>query len=393
MAYVTRNGFDVEHASSLLVMENLLPTIQHINGMGVTDKFTKTDDIENVTMIDVTRVLPYAPRFRKLGAVNNGGWHNAVNTGYNNAPQSAHYTINVDLVYDEGVAVTRTIAESSPIQLQQIVMTQVVESAGLAINVVTYAKQIEGFFDNFDASGLPVDANVTSQFLADSTLAPNVTNSYEDAFINANANLTKGVKSIGAFVVPVRERQAFITPDFDRIMKRQYMTNASSEATRILANGVINPFTDQVSVRINEKTGYCGVYDGVDLFLMNDMVMHFVYYALGLNPDDSTDPTYAIVTLLKKIRAMIVYGGATVRGIVGPTVEANVNTYYGGVYILPKLKMGVEVIAPDGIKMLVDTAVWTSAEIISIKGALSFTALDGNTVKPTPTGFNDGTTN
>ena len=47
MAYVTRNGFDVEHASSLLVMENLLPEIQHINGMGVTDKFTKTQDIEN----------------------------------------------------------------------------------------------------------------------------------------------------------------------------------------------------------------------------------------------------------------------------------------------------------------------------------------------------------
>lgn len=393
MAYVTRNGFDVEHASSLLVMENLLPEIQHINGMGVTDKFTKTQDIENVTMIDVTRVLPYAPRFRKLGATNNGAWHNQVNTGYNNAPQSVHHTINVDLVYDEGVAVTRTIAESSPIQLQTIVMTQIVESAGLAINVITYAKQIEGFFENFDASGVAKDTTIESQFTADPTLAPNVTDSYADAFIHANSELTKGVKSIGAFVVPMRERQAFVTTDFDRIMKRQYMQNASSEATRILANGVINPFTDTVTARINEKTGYCGTYDGVDLFIMNDVVMNYVYYALGLNPDDSTDSTYATVTKLKKIRAMVVYAGATLRGIVGPTVEANVNTYYGGVYILPKLKMGVEVIAPDGIKILVDTAKFTTAEITAIKGDLQFTALDGATVKPTSAGFNDGTTN
>lgn len=392
MAYVTRNGFDVEHASSLLVMENLLPTIQHINGMGVTDKFTKTDDVENVTMIDVTRVLPYAPRFRRLGATNNGNWSNSQNNGRNNAPQSVHYTINVDLIYDEGVPVTRTIAESSPIQLQQIVLTQVVESAGLAINVVTYAKQIEGFFSNFDASGNPVDASVVSQFLGDATLNAPVQNSYTDAFIGANSALTKGVKSIGAFVVPVRERQAFVTVDFDRVMKRQYMSNASSEATRILANGVLNPFTDTVTTRINEKTGYCGCYDGVDLFIINDTVLRFVYYALGLNPDDNTDPTYATVTKLQKIRAMIVYAGATVRGIVGPTVEANVNTYYGGVYILPKLKMGVEVIAPDGIKMVVDTALWTAADIVAIKGDIAFTEFDGSVVAPTPTGFNDGTT-
>ena len=48
MAYVALNGFDVEHASSLLVMENLFPAIQHINGMGVTDKYTKVDDIEKL---------------------------------------------------------------------------------------------------------------------------------------------------------------------------------------------------------------------------------------------------------------------------------------------------------------------------------------------------------
>ena len=79
MSFVTINGFDVEHASQLLIYDNLFPEIQHINGKGVTDTYTKTDDVESVTYIDVMRVLPYAPRFRQLGAANNGTFHNQKN--------------------------------------------------------------------------------------------------------------------------------------------------------------------------------------------------------------------------------------------------------------------------------------------------------------------------
>ena len=106
MAFVTLNGYDVEHASSLLVYENLFPEIQHINGKGCIDSFTKTADVDSITYIDVMRVLPYMPRFRKIGSSNNGKWHNQNNEGgYNNAPQSRHFTIHVDLFYDEGFIV------------------------------------------------------------------------------------------------------------------------------------------------------------------------------------------------------------------------------------------------------------------------------------------------
>ena len=343
---------------------------------------------KNVTLIDVMRVLPYAPRFRKLGAANNGAWSNAKNDGRSNAPQSVHYTIPVDLIYDEGVPITRTIAESNPIQLQAIVMKQVVEAAALSINVVTYAKQIEGWLKNYDdTTGALIDATNFSDFGADASLAPNVTGSYADAFIEANGVLTDGVKSIGAFVVDVNERQAFATTKFNRIMKRQYMQNASTPATHMLANGVLNPFNDTESIRINEKTGYLGVYDGVDIFLFNSTVKKFVYYALGLTPSDTTE-----IALLDKIACMIVYANATVRGIVGPTVEVNPNVYYGGAYLLPKLKMGVEVVAPDGIKVVVDDANgFTAANILALKAKVTFTALDGSVVAPTPTGFNNGT--
>ena len=45
MAFVTVKGYDVEHASSLLVYENLFPEIQHINGKGCVDKYTPSSDV------------------------------------------------------------------------------------------------------------------------------------------------------------------------------------------------------------------------------------------------------------------------------------------------------------------------------------------------------------
>ena len=138
MAFVGLNGYDVEHASSKVVYENLFPAIQHINGKGVTDKYTKTDDVDSVTYIDVMRVLPYAPRFRHLGAANNGSFHNQKNEGgFNNAPQSNHYTIPVDLIYDEGVPITSAQEYANPDALQAIVMKQIVDVAALSINVAT----------------------------------------------------------------------------------------------------------------------------------------------------------------------------------------------------------------------------------------------------------------
>lgn len=390
MAYVSLMGYDVEHYSSKLVYENLFPEIQHINGKGVTDKYTPTKDVEKVTLIDVMRILPYAPRFRKLGGTNNGAWHNGQNTGYNNAPQSEHYTIPVDLIYDEGVAVTKTIADSNPVDLKTIVLTQIVKAAALSINVITFAKQIEGYFrDSFTSTGSTATEVAEAVFAGNDTYAAPTAGSYADAFIAANSELTKGIPTLGAFIVPMEERQAFVTPEFDRVVKRQYMNNASEAATKILATGFINPFTNSEGTRIDVRTGLLGMYDGVGLFMFNNVVKRFTLVALGLDPDNDTT---GAVALLDKIRAIVVYANGTVRGIVGPSVEANPNPYYGGVYILPKLKVGVEVLDGHSIKMVVDGG-WTTTNVDTIVGNITFTPIDGTVVKGPSTGFNDGTTN
>ena len=415
MAYVLANGFDVEHASSLLVYENLFPQIQHINGKGCTDKYTKTNDVENVQYIDIMRVLPYAPRFRKIGSANNGAWHNKKNEGgYGNAPQSTHYTIPVDLYYDEGVQISSPQDYSNPVNLEQIIMAQLVNVAAMSINVITYAKQIEAYFrngDNFDKAlthekGAIVAGDISATEIANAVFAydPSVSgataNSPSNAFINANSELSGGIPEIGAFVVPSNARQAFISNKYDALMKSQYMQNASEAAARILATGFINPFNDKESKRIDENTGLCGTYDGVDLFMFNNITRYFTYVALGIsgttNDEDAT--LTKVRGLLDKLNGMIVYGAGTCRGIVGPNILANANFMYGGVYVLPQMKVGVEVLHGATIKCIVNGGTgladnWTADDIATIMNKIEFTPIDGEVVKGTMSGFNDGTSN
>ena len=401
----------------MLVYENLFPEIQHINGKGCIDKYTKTEDVDSVTYIDVMRVLPYAPRFRKLGSLNNGAYHNSKNVGgYNNAPQSQHYTIPVDLIYDEGVAITSPQIFSNPINLKQVVLAQLVKTAGMAINVITYAKQIEGFFrngDNFDKGlshqvGSIVQGDISAGEIADAvfsydgTAATTAATYATSVFQSANESLNDGIPEIGALTVPSDERQGFITPQLNRLMKAQYLQNASEASARILANGFMNPFNGAESDRIDSRTGMCGMYDGVDLFMFNKVTRKFVYVALGIlgTADDTDETLTAVRGLLDKLQGMIVYGAGTCRGIVGPSITANPNVYFGGVYILPKMKVGVEVLHGATIKVLVDAGAslagaWTAANIATIMNTIKFTPIDGDTVKGNDVvaGFNDGSTN
>lgn len=451
MAFVALNGFDVEHASNLLVMENLFPEIQHLNGKGSTDKYTKTDDVKSVTYIDVLRVLPYAPRFRKLGA-SNGKWHNANNVGgTNNAPESEKYTIPVDLWSDDGVQISSPQIYSNPVELKAIVSAQLLKSLGMSINVITHAKQWEGFFRDSFSDTPTADEIAEAIFAYDSTKASNLEGSAVDAFIAANSALSDGIPEIGAFTVPMDKRQAFISNNFDRVMKRQYQTNASEAAAQILATGYINPFTGE-EARINMATGLAGMYDGVPMFILNRTIRRFMYVALGAPENESTlffaytgagitkvevdqetfetkvdkatdeyefeyDATgetwklgdtavtlsqygitvtgsaadedtitvdysakNGIVKLLDEVDAVVVYGEGTVRGIVGPTVQANPNPFLGGVYLLPQMKVGVEVLNGKTIRFVTKSE-WTSATVKKIRDYIRFTPIDGVAVK------------
>ena len=144
------------------------------------------------------------------------------------------------------------------------------------------------------------------------------------------------------------------------------------------------------------------MYDGVDMFSFNKSTRKFIYVALGVSgtADDSAGNLPTVRTELDKISGFIVYGAGTCRGIVGPSIVANPNIYFGGIYILPKMKVGVEVLHGSTIKMLVNAgtnlaAAWSKSVIALIMNTLEFTPIDGSVVtgNEVVAGFNDGTTN
>jgi hypothetical protein len=119
----------------------------------------------------------------------------------------------------------------------------------------------------------------------------------------------------------------------------------------------------------------------------------FVYIALGIDENEDAKG------LLNKIGAILVYGAGTCRGIVGPSIEANPNTYHGGVFVLPRMKVGVEVLHGATIKLVVNAGAdlaeaWTAGNIATLMNALTFTPIDGSVVTGSSVkGFNTGTTN
>ena len=281
----------------------------------------------------------------------------------------------------------------------------------LSINVMTFAKQLIGFFragDNFDKAGnhqqgSTVAADVLAGEIANAIYGydpadKNGATSIAQAIINANASLDDGLIEIGAAVIPVEERQGFLAPKAGAALFRQYLNNASDQAVAILGAGFINPFTGVEGNRIDSRTGMMGEYNGVPFFQFVSTTRKFVYVALGLLGTADDSQTITERGLLDQFTGMIVYGAGTLRGFVGPVVEASPNPFDRGVYIKPALKMGCECIHGGTIKLLVDAGAslanaWTAANIAALMNALAFTPIDGVTVTGSVvTGFNDGTT-
>lgn len=410
MALATLNGFSVEEATSGYVYENLIPAIQHINGKGVIDKYTISEDVRSVNKIDVMRLKQVLPAVRKLGATNNGGFMNRYNVpGSGNSPQSVSYPIGVDLFYDRAIPIPAAQLLSNRTNFEQICQAEVVDTMAWAINIVTYAKQLEGFFrngDNFDKAkthqkGAVVEGDITAAEIAASifTYSASDANGAPKAFIKANAALTKGVPQIGAMVVPAGARQAFITADFNADMKMQYSSNASEVAAQINATGYMNPFTQTETVRVNESTGLCGMYDGVGMFLLNEATKSLVYIYMGVagTSNDADVTLTACRATLDKIAGFIVYGAGTCRGIaVAPTVAVREEPYNAQmVVIAPLMKMGVDVLHGASIKVIANAQI-TAAELAKLVNKVTFTPIDDDgslAIAALPDyDFNDGTT-
>ena len=416
MALGTINGFSVEEATSKYVLENMIGGIAHINGKGVTDKYTLSNDVRSVTKVDVMRLKAVLPAVRKLGAVNNGGYINKYNTpAQGNSPQSVNYSIDVDLFFDRLIPVGAAQLLANKTDFETIVQSEVIDAMNWAINIVTYAKQIEAFFrngDNFDKAlahqkGSVVAADITNAELANALFQYDGTlmNDCVKKFVKAN-NKLNSILELGQYRVPVDARQAFVSPDLHADMMAQYASNASQAAAQINATGFINPFTQSPTKRVDvERSGLCGLYNGVTMTQLYDSDRDLIYIYLGIKgtANDADVTLTACRTALDKFTGMIVAGAGTCRGIaVAPTISVKEDPYNAQmVNIAPLMKMGVEVLHGASIKLLIDAGAslanaLTASDIADLVNTLEFTAVDDDGALAraalTEYGFNDGTT-
>jgi hypothetical protein len=354
MAFVTKNGFDVEHGSSLVVYENLFPNLKHIKGKGVTEEYVSKEDIMEVDTIDITRILPKKIHYRAIGSslnATNGKWMNKNNANGGPTPESVHYSLFVNFVYDEDTTIPFAMIHSTQVNFEQYVNKNITDCFAQTLNAFTWANQIKAFFDDNTAVAKSVfkyDANTTPA----------------QAFQLANANLQSD-KSIGAFTIPMEERQAFIDYDLNAALKAQYATNASEAAAQINATGFMNPFTQAEGKRIDSRTGICGIYDGVLMTLVNDVERENIYEVLGVSSDATTK------AVLDKIKGFIVYGGSTLRGIAMEGISANEHPFqHGSVVLKPFNKFGVKCLSGKSIKVITNDTI-ADADLTTVKAALS----------------------
>lgn len=416
MALGTINGFSAEEATSKYVYENFFGGIQHINGKGCIDKYTMTDDVRSVNSIDVMRLKPVLPAVRKLGAANNGGFYNKYNTpAQGNSPQSVNYSIPVDLFFDRLIPIAAAQLFLNKTNFEEIVQTEVIAAMDWAINIVTFAKQIEGFFrngDNFDKAKTHTKGNVVEGDITDGEIAnalfyydPTVANDCARAFVKANAALAS-IKELGQFRVPVNARQAFVSPAFNADMKAQYSSNASEAAANINATGFMNPFTQTEGKRIDmESTGLCGMYDGVYMFQLFDADRDLIYIYLGILGTDNDGDTELINcrAALDMIGGIIVAGAGTCRGIaIAKSISVKEDPYNAqAVNICPLMKMGVDVLHGASIKLVVNAGAslanaWSKRGIARLINHITFTTIDDDGTLAREAlpdyDFNDGTT-
>ena len=177
------------------------------------------------------------------------------------------------------------------------------------------------------------------------------------------------------------------------------MQNASEASARILATGFMNPFSGQETARIDSRTGLCGMYDGVGLYLLNESTKAIVYIYLGVagTSNDADTTLVACRSALDKIAGFIVYGAGTCRGIaVAPTITVSPEPYNAQmVVIAPLMKMGVDVLHGASIKVITNAAL-TADEVAKLVNKVKFTPIDDDgtlALAALPDyDFNDGTT-
>ena len=165
----------------------------------------------------------------------------------------------------------------------------------------------------------------------------------------SNAKVSKGDSKLYADYFPANERQGFL---FDSIflvdLTDTAALSASDVATRMLAQGGMNPFTNEKKTVADFQSGYCGWLDGMPLYQVSEQVKAVTYEYLGLDPDTDAN----VIGLLEQLSGLIAPANATVRGLRPTSFKTVDDPDTQGVIVQPKVNMGVRCLSGNSLKAI-----------------------------------------
>lgn len=389
MSLFNLNNQQTARLTSKTVYKNLYQDIIHKDGFGITDRFV-TPEQTKASLIDIYVPVPIGGRFRMRGASTNGEWANV-----NNAPNGTHqrnhvlskrFTIDILKRYDFNIAVSEdeiemTGAASLNESFEQICRTQIEQDIAVNVNAYTFAAQIFAFFTESFAAAYAKGAGAATSDITDKELNAALERySYDStnktgairAFKLSNAKVSKGDSKLYAGYFPADERQGFLfDPIFLVDLSETAAMSASDVATRMLAGGGLNAFTNEKKTVADFQKGYVGWLDGMPLYEVSQQVKDATWYYLGL--DASTNAT--VIGYLNDIQAMIAPANATIRGLRPTSFKTVDDPDTQGVIIQPKVNMGVRCLSGTALKCVVSGTEWTGdtakATIVAILKAIN----------------------
>lgn len=349
---------------SKTVYKNLYQDILHKDGFGITDRFV-TPEQTNAAIVDIYVPIPINNRFRMRGAETNGAWANQNNlpdaNGQRKHVLSKRFSIDILKRYDSNIAVSEDEIEGTGAanlneSFEQICRNQIEQDIAININGYTFASQLYSFFmDSFSAT--PTAAEVAAAIEVYAYDSTNRTAAIR-AFKLSNAKVSKGDSSLYAGYYPADARQAFLFNTTYLVdLTDTCALSASDVATRMLAGGGMNAFTNEKKTVADFEKGYVGWLDGIALYNALQQVHDAAWYYMGLNP--TTDA--ATIALLEQLCCLIAPANATIRGLKPTSFKTVDDTDVQGVIIQPKVNMGVRCLSGNSLKCVFSGAGFTNA--------------------------------
>lgn len=332
--FTITNNVALRNWASSRVYEKLVQDILHVAGKGVDESWVVGNT--NNHSIAIPRVALGEGAFRRLGAAVNGGQFNtkdAVN------PESDYIEVPLTFVYDRTEDIGEVYQDKAGYDLMGAKLDNIRKKLARNINALTFAVQfstaLNGAYDKTTA--LIVCNSSTGDPLG--------------AITTANANLSEGDEAIGVDYFPTENRQGFVRPTFFARLKTatgRYIIN-SDYGQQMLASGLLNPWKQGDTAKVEIRDGYCGKIDGVDFYEVSPVLWKLAasYLTVG--------STAAAENLFGNVEGAITSSLGTIRGFTSTgNVKIIDNPNGQGYRIQPLVHGGCVCISAKSVQMIVN---------------------------------------